>query len=69
VIIKIAIETKDKFSIGQTLWLVIPGTKIDKGVMLKGEVIHFKPNGVGVKFKALLNKGKKVKEKMIKLNR
>ena len=54
----IFIETKDKFSVGQIIKLVIPGTKIDKGVMLKGEVIHVKPKGVGVKFKSLLNKGK-----------
>jgi Tfp pilus assembly protein PilZ len=54
----IFIETKDKFSVGQIIRLVIPGTKIDKGVMLKGEVIHVKPKGVGVKFTGLLNKGK-----------
>jgi Tfp pilus assembly protein PilZ len=56
----IFIETKDKFSVGQIIRLVIPGTKIDKGVMLKGEVIHVKPKGVGVKFINLLNKGKPV---------
>ena len=50
----IFIETGDKFSVGQVIRLVIPGTKIDKGVMLKGEVIHIKPEGVGVKFKGLL---------------
>jgi hypothetical protein len=54
----IFIETNDKLSVGQIIKLVIPGTKIDKGVMLKGEVIHVKPKGVGVKFKSLLNKGK-----------
>jgi Tfp pilus assembly protein PilZ len=56
----IFIETKDKFSVGQIIQLVIPGTKIDKGVMLNGEVIYIKPKGVGVKFKALLNKGRPV---------
>jgi hypothetical protein len=56
----IFIATKDKFSVGQIIKLVIPGTKIDKGVMLKGEVIHVKPKGVGVKFKGLLNKGKQL---------
>ena len=59
----IFIETKDKFSVGQLIRLVIPGTRIDKGVMLKGEVIHVKPKGVGVKFISLLNKGKPVSGK------
>ena len=54
----IYIETNDKLSVGQIIKLVIPGTKIDKGVMLKGEVIHVKPKGVGVKFTGILNKGK-----------
>jgi len=52
------IETNDELSVGQIIKLVIPGTKIDKGVMLKGEVIHVKPKGVGVKFTGILNKGK-----------
>ena len=52
------IETNDKLSVGQIIRLVIPGTKIDKGVMLKGEVIHVKHRGVGVKFKSLLKKGR-----------
>ena len=52
------IETNDKLSVGQIIRLVIPGTKIDKGVMLKGEVIHVKQRGVGVKFKSLLKKGR-----------
>ena len=54
----IFIETNDRLSVGQIIKLVIPGTKIDKGVMLKGEVIHVNSKGVGVKFKSLLNKGK-----------
>jgi Tfp pilus assembly protein PilZ len=54
----IFIETKDKFSVGQIIKLVIPGTKIDKNVMLKGEIIHVNQRGVGVKFKSLLKKRK-----------
>ena len=54
----IFIETDDPLSIGQIIRLVIPGTKIDNGVMLKGEVIHVKPEGVGVKFTGLLKKEK-----------
>ncbi len=49
------IETKNGFSVGQIIKLVIPGTKIDKGVMLKGEVLHLSQTGIGVKFKSLLN--------------
>jgi len=60
------IETSDTFSVGQIIKLVIPGTKIDKGVMLKGEVVHVKPKGVGVKFKSLLNKGKPLKTQKYK---
>ncbi len=52
------IETNDKLSVGQIIRLVIPGTKIDNGVMLKSEVIHVKTEGVGVKFKSLLKKGR-----------
>jgi Tfp pilus assembly protein PilZ len=48
------IETKDKFTTAEIIKMVIPGTKIDKGVMLKGEVVRFNPFGVGVKFKSIL---------------
>ena len=48
------IETKDKFTTAEIIKLVIPGTKIDKGVMLKGEVVRFDQSGVGVKFKSIL---------------
>ena len=54
----IFIETDDPLSIGHIIRLVIPGTKIDNGVMLKGEVIHVKSEGVGVKFTGLLKKEK-----------
>ena len=56
------IETKDELSLGQIIKLVIPGTKIDNGVMLKGEVIHINSDGAGVKFKSLLKKGKPLKK-------
>jgi hypothetical protein len=52
----IFIGTRGSFAVGQIIKLVIPGTKIDRGVMLKGEVVHVQPQGVGVKFKALLKK-------------
>ena len=54
----IFIQTNDTLSVGQIIKLVIPGTRIDKGVMLKGEVIHVNPQGAGMKFTGLLKKGK-----------
>jgi Tfp pilus assembly protein PilZ len=48
------IETKDNFSIGQNVRLVIPGTKIDHGTMLKGEIKHINRKGIGVQFKKIL---------------
>ena len=50
----IFIDTKDAFKVGQTINLVIPGTKIDKGVMLKAEVVHVGKTGVGLVFKGIL---------------
>jgi len=50
----IFIETRNCFSIGQMIKLVIQGTKIDEGVMLKGEVVRINPNGIGVKFTKLI---------------
>jgi hypothetical protein len=52
------IETRNPFAIGQIITLVISRTKIEKGVMLKGEVIHTKPEGFGLKFLSLLKDGK-----------
>lgn len=48
------IETGDKFTVGQTVRLVIPGTKIDNGTMLKAEVKHLNRKGIGVQFKKIL---------------
>ena len=50
-------ETRASFSVGQIIRLVIPGTKIDNGVMLKAEIVHFNVVGVGVKFIGVI-KGK-----------
>lgn len=57
------VKTKGNFNVGQTVRLVIPGTKIDNGVMLKGEVIHFSQAGIGVKFKTLLKKKTTIKDR------
>ena len=50
----IFIETRNHFSIGKIIKLVIPGTKIDNGVMIKGKVVHIDQNGIGVKFTNLI---------------
>ena len=59
----IFVKTKGTFKEGQTIKLVIPGTKIDNGVMLKGEVIHLSPTGIGVQFKTLLRKKETIKDR------
>ncbi len=48
------IQTKGNFAAGQIIKLVIPGTKIDNGTMLKSEIIHSSSNGFGIKFKRIL---------------
>jgi hypothetical protein len=53
------IETKENFAEGQSLRLVIPGTKIDNGTMLKGEIKHSNHKGIGVQFKRILKQIKK----------
>ena len=50
----IFIETLDGFTVGQMIRLVIPGTKIDNGTMLRGEIRHRNKKGIGVQFKQLL---------------
>jgi Tfp pilus assembly protein PilZ len=50
------IETKAKFSTGQKLKLVAPGTK--EYILLRGEIIHINQVGFGLKFKSILKKGK-----------
>ena len=48
------IQTRDNFNEGQIVRLVIPGTKIDNGTMLKGEIKHLNRKGIGVQFKSVL---------------
>lgn len=50
------IETSEIFNINQILSLGIPGTKIDKAIMLKIEVVRLSPTGIGVKFRSILRK-------------
>jgi hypothetical protein len=60
----IFIETRSRFAIGQIITLVISRTKIETGVMLKGEVVHRRPEGFGLKFLCLLKDGKEVTIKL-----
>ncbi len=53
------IDIKDNFTVGQIIRLVIPETKIDNGVMLKGVVVHRRQQGIGIKFKKII-KGKSI---------
>jgi hypothetical protein len=48
------IEIIGNLAAGQFIRLVIPGTKIDNGVMLESEIIHSLSQGVGIKFKRIL---------------
>jgi len=57
------VETKGAFNVGQIIKLVIPGTSIDNGVMLKGEVVRCDQTGIGVEFKSLLRKKGTLKER------
>ena len=50
------IESKNEFFKGQIFKLTIPGTKIDKGAMLKAEVVRLDLTGIGVKFISLLKR-------------
>ena len=49
------IKTNDNFSIGQIIKIVIPGTKIDKGVMLVAEVVRMDGIGIGAAFKGVID--------------
>lgn len=52
------IETRNRFGEGHIVTLVISGTKIEKDVMLKGQVVHLNQRGFGLKFLSLLKGGK-----------
>jgi Tfp pilus assembly protein PilZ len=47
------IAARGDFRVGQVIRLVIPGTQIDHGTMLKSEIVHASSTGVGVQFKRL----------------
>ena len=49
------IETMAEIKTGQVIEITIPGTKIDNGRMLVGEVVHLSQSGAGVCFKGIIN--------------
>jgi hypothetical protein len=51
------IETRNRFAEGQIIKLVFSHTKIEKGVMLKGQVVHLNRRGFGLKFLSLVKGG------------
>jgi hypothetical protein len=54
------IKTTQKITAGRIIKLVIPGTEIDKGIMLKGQVVHFSQAGIGIVFKSILKRRVKI---------
>ena len=44
------IETKDAFSLGQIIKLVVPGDGLFKPLKLRGCVVRIEPEGVGIRF-------------------
>ena len=57
------VVTHENLSVGQTIKFVIPGTKFDNGVMLKGEVVYTSQKGVGVKLMSLFKGRKTTKDR------
>ena len=52
------IQIADNISMGNEIHLVIPDTKYDKDVMIKGKVVRSGPQGVAVKFTGLVKRKK-----------
>ena len=50
------IETKKSCSLGQAIELVIPNKKIDKHVIIRGRIVRLSQTGIGVTFKATLER-------------
>ena len=50
------IETADKFFFGQSIKLVIPNTRIDRGKLIPGWIVHLSGSGIGVTFKRIFER-------------
>ena len=50
------IETADKFLFGQSIELIIPNTRIDRGKPIPGWIVHLSGDGIGVTFKRIFER-------------
>jgi Tfp pilus assembly protein PilZ len=54
----IYIETQDGFDVGQEINIAIPGSRLAKETLIKGQIVHNRPSGIGVKFVSLVKRTK-----------
>ena len=59
----IYIETKDKFNVGGIIKIGVPGSKSDKVMLVRGEIVRLERKGIGVKFKGLLTERASTKDR------
>jgi hypothetical protein len=59
----IYIETKDKLNVGRVIKIGVPGSKSDKVLLLRGEIVRLDQTGVGVKFRGLLTERAGIKDR------
>jgi len=50
------IETADQFFFGQSIELIIPKTRIDRGKRIRGWIVHLSQSGIGVTFKRIFER-------------
>ena len=50
------IETADKFLFGQSIELIIPNTRINRGKPIPGWIVHLSGDGIGVTFKRIFER-------------
>jgi Tfp pilus assembly protein PilZ len=50
------IETADKFLFGQSIELIIPSSRIDRGKPIPGWIVHLNGDGIGVTFKRIFER-------------
>jgi hypothetical protein len=54
----IYIKTQDGFDVGQEINIAIPGSRLAKETLIKGQIVHNRPSGIGVKFVSLVKRTK-----------
>ena len=50
------IETETGLNVGDRIKIAVPGTKFDKGFMLRGEIVRATSSGIGVKLIGIIKK-------------